>query len=201
MLRAVFLLATCAIPATAQVSSRPAAYASLQFSHLRMRSDNGTVQGASGSGLALRLGMRPLSPGSRLLTEGAITYIPGSDSPFNLRPPVWGANLGALFSLAPLGAKKATFNPFAALAVGFITYDGPADDPSQCRFEEGCMDESPDLHGTKPSFTVGGGSWIALYAGLALRLDVRWHHRFGVDGGDSEDAWSPELSAGAAYHF
>ena len=51
MLRAVFLLAACAIPATVQVSSRPAVYTSLQFSHLRMRGDDGTVPGASGSGL------------------------------------------------------------------------------------------------------------------------------------------------------
>jgi hypothetical protein len=54
MLRTLALLAACALPAAAQESGASSAYGLLQYSYLRMRSDNGTVQGASGSGLTLR---------------------------------------------------------------------------------------------------------------------------------------------------
>jgi hypothetical protein len=195
MVRAVVLLAACAMPASAQVTSPPTAQVSLQFSRLWARGDNGTVQGVGGSGMTLRLGVRPLSPRSRLWAEGAITYIPGSS------PSVWAANVGALYSLAAIGDTSAWFNPFATLAVGAVAYHGPPDDPSDCRSEEGCLDESPDLHGTKPSLTIGGGSWITLYPRLTIRLDLRAHHRFGANSNDAEDAWSPEFSAGLAYHF
>ena len=193
MLRAMVLLAATAVPASAQVSAPPAAQVSLQFTQFWARGDDGTVQGVGGSGIALRFGVRPLASRSHLRLEGALTYIPES------HPHVWAGNVGALYSLAPIGSTRARVNPFAAVAVGAVTYDGPPDDPNACRIEEGCMDESPDLHGTRPSITLGAGSWMTVHPRIALRLDLRAHHRFG--GGDAEAAWSPEFSAGLGYHF
>lgn len=195
----LILLAACAAPAFAQERSPASSYAIVQYSHMRMRQDNGTVQGASGSGLSLRLGLRPLASTPRLLAEGAATYIPESDDPFDGHPSVRGANLGALYSVFPLGVHKGPFNPFAALSAGFISYGDPPGDPVPCPPDE-CLDESPDLHGTEPSIALGGGSWIWLGAGVGLRLDLRMHHRFAESDG-AEDAWSPEISAGAGYHF
>ncbi|HET7468373.1 MAG TPA: outer membrane beta-barrel protein, partial [Gemmatimonadales bacterium] len=198
-LRTLAFLTAWSVPVSAQQSTAPAWTAAVQYSHLRMRKDNGTVQGASGSGLSLRVGMRPLSSAPRLLAEGVATYIPNNNDTFDGHPPVWSANLGALYSLSPMGARDTPVNPFAALAIGFIAYDKPSTPPLPCLPEEGCLDESPDLEGTKPSMAVGGGSWFSLGAAMALRVDLRLHHRF--DSNDSEDAWSPEISAGAGVHF
>ena len=199
MLRTVLLLATCATPLAAQVNSTSRLYTSLQFTHLKMRGDDGTVQGASGAGLTLRLGARPFAALTHLATEGAVTFIPRDDSPFESHPRVWAVNLGAIYSLAPLGAGTPVFNPFGAAAVGIISYDGPPDDPNECRIEEGCLDESPDLHGTKASVSVGGGTWIALIARLSLRAELRLHHRLGAESGEA--AWNRELAVGVGYRF
>ena len=192
MLRAMVLLAATAVPASAQVSAPPAAQVSLQFTQFWARGDDGTVQGVGGSGIALRFGVRPLASRSHLRLEGALTYIPES------HPHVWAGNVGALYSLAPIGSTRARVNPFAAVAVGGdLRWSSRR---SECVSDRGgCMDESPDLHGTRPSITLGAGSWMTVHPRIALRLDLRAHHRFG--GGDAEAAWSPEFSAGLGYHF
>jgi len=200
MWRTLVLLAACAVaaPAWAQLSPAPTAYGSVQYSYLQFRAHDGMYSGESGSGVTLRVGVRPFSR-PRLLAEGAVTYLPENDDQYDAHPTHWSLNLGAMYTVRPLGTPKVPINPFATLSVGVSSYERPGGTHPQCLFEAGCMSESSPLRGTRPTMALGGGFWFETVAGLALRLDLQVHHRFWADG--SEAAFSPEVSAGAGYHF
>jgi hypothetical protein len=201
MHRFVWLLAVVATPLIAQTTPSRYVQTTAQFTYLRLRGGGGTVPGAAGSGLSIRLGALPFTSAPRLGLEAAFTWTPRDESAHRLTPEVRAATLGALYALHPATSRPRALNPFVLIAAGLMTYDAPVRDPSPCVPEEGCLSEwTPLRGGTKPTVTLGAGVWCALGSKLGLQADLRLHHRQASVEGE-EPALKRELSVGLGYRL